>query len=66
MNEHAHRGGLRRLFRRTPWVNATTALIALGTLMLLQPFAMTLYTYSFLVIVTGTVGYLVVSHFPED
>lgn len=56
----------RRLFRRRPWVDGATALIVLGTLMLLQPFSMWLYTHSFVVVVTGTVGYLLVSHFPED
>jgi len=33
--------------------------------MLMQPFAIELYTYSFAVILTGTVGFIVVSHFPE-
>lgn len=57
---------LRRVFRRRPWVDGATVLIVLGTLMLMQPFFMVLYTYSFAVIVTGTVGYLIVSHFPEN
>lgn len=57
---------LRRIFRRRPWVEGATSLIVLGTLMLMQPFFMLLYTYSFAVIVLGTVGYLIVSHFPED
>lgn len=57
---------LRRVFRRRPWVDAATALIVLGTLMLLQPFSLWLYTHSFAVVVAGTVGYLIVSHFPED
>ena len=33
--------------RRGPWENLATIVIALGVLMLLQPFSMTLYTYSF-------------------
>ena len=58
------RGG-RRIFRRGPWENASTALISLGILMLMQPFAIELYTYSFGVILAGTAAFLITSHFPE-
>lgn len=57
--------GWRRLFKRGPWENLATVLIALGVFMLMQPFYLPLYTYSFLVILTGTVGFVIVSHFPE-
>ncbi len=40
-------------------------LIALGVFMLMQPFALWLFTYSFIVTLIGTVMYIVVSHFPE-
>ena len=40
-------------------------LIAVGVVMLMQPYFMVLYTFSFAVILTGTVGFVVVSHFPE-
>ena len=33
--------------------------------MLTQPFALALYTWSFLVILAGTVGFVVTSHFPD-
>jgi hypothetical protein len=33
--------------------------------MLMQPFSMFLFTYSFLVTLTGTVMFIIVSHFPE-
>ena len=56
---------LRRIFRRGPWENLATVLIALGVIMLMQPFHMALYTYSFIVILVGTVGFMIVSHFPE-
>jgi len=56
--------GLRRL-RRGPWEAVASALIGLGVVMLMQPFAMVAYTYSFVVILTGTVMFLIVSHFPE-
>jgi hypothetical protein len=33
--------------------------------MLMQPFALWLFTWSFLTILTGTVMFIIVSHFPE-
>jgi hypothetical protein len=55
-----------RIFRRGPWENAASALIALGVFMLTQPFSMWLYSNSFLVILAGTIGFVIVSHFPEN
>jgi len=51
--------------RRGPWEMVATILIALGVVMLMQPFAMVLFTYSFVVTLTGTVMFIIVSHFPE-
>ncbi|ATX77584.1 hypothetical protein REIFOR_02459 [Reinekea forsetii] len=42
-----------------------TTLIVLGVFMLMQPFAIWLYSYSFIVTLTGTVMFIVVSHFSE-
>ncbi|KMK65627.1 hypothetical protein [Puniceibacterium sp. IMCC21224] len=56
--------GLLRL-RRGPWEMVATILIALGVVMLMQPFALWMYTWSFLVTLTGTVMFIIVSHFPE-
>ena len=39
--------------------------IAFGLLMLLQPFALILYTWSFVTMLFGTVMFMVVSKFPE-
>ena len=52
-------------FRRGPWEMLATILIALGVVMLMQPFAMVLFTYSFVVTLIGTVMFIIVSHFPE-
>ena len=57
--------GLARFFRRGPWENAATVAIAAGVFMLMQPFSLDLFGYSFAVILAGTVGFVVVSHFPE-
>jgi hypothetical protein len=40
-------------------------LIALGVIMLMQPFVLALFSWSFVVTLTGTVMFIVVSHFPE-
>jgi hypothetical protein len=54
-----------RLFRRGPWENAAMAVIGVGILMLTQPLSLDLYGYSFVTILAGTAGFVVVSHFPE-
>ncbi|MCA0872805.1 hypothetical protein LCL97_18395 [Seohaeicola saemankumensis] len=51
--------------RRGAWEMVATILIALGVFMLMQPFALWLYTYSFIVTLVGTVMFIIVSHFPE-
>jgi hypothetical protein len=56
--------GLLRL-RRGPWENLATVLIALGVFMLMQPFAMWMFTWSFAVTLVGTVMFIITSHFPE-
>jgi hypothetical protein len=56
---------LRRIFRRGPWEMAAIALIAIGVVMLMQPISLTLFSYSFMAILIGTLGYVVVSKFPE-
>ena len=45
--------------------NLATALIAAGVFMLMQPFSITLYTYSFIVTLVGTVLFIVGTKFPE-
>ncbi len=55
--------GLLRL-RRGPWEMVASILIALGVIMLMQPFAIGFYTYSFIVTLIGTVMFIIVSHFP--
>jgi hypothetical protein len=52
-------------FRREPWESLAVVIIALGVLMLLQPISMTLYTYSFITTLIGTVMFIVVTKFPE-
>ena len=52
-------------FRRGPWEMLATILIAIGVLMLMQPFALWIFTWSFVVTLAGTVMFIVTSHFPE-
>ena len=52
-------------FRRGPWEMLASVLIALGVVMLMQPFLLVAFTYSFIVTLVGTVMFIIVSHFPE-
>ncbi len=56
--------GLRQ-FRRGAWEMLASALIALGVFMLMQPFWLVAFSYSFVVTLTGTVMFIIVSHFQE-
>ncbi|MEO0343879.1 MAG: hypothetical protein AAF198_10615 [Pseudomonadota bacterium] len=51
--------------RRGPWEMVATVIIAVGVIMLMQPFIMWAFTYSFIVTLVGTVMFIIVSHFPE-
>ena len=51
--------------RRGPWEMLATVIIAAGVLMLLQPLSLTLYTYSFITTLLGTIMFIIVSKFPE-
>ncbi|MBR1168097.1 hypothetical protein DCG74_19640 [Bradyrhizobium sp. WBAH42] len=59
------KGVVSRWFRRGPWETAAMTLISGGIVMLVQPWSIDLYGYSFVTILAGTLGYVVVSHFPE-
>jgi hypothetical protein len=61
----AKRSGISRWFRRGPWEAVAMTLIGGGIIMLVQPLSIDLYGYSFVTILAGTVGYVIVSHFPE-
>jgi hypothetical protein len=54
-----------RLLRRGPCEAVAMALIGVGVVMLMQPFSLDLYSYSFVTILAGTLGFVVVSHFPD-
>jgi len=56
---------LRRVFRRGPWEMVATGFIACGVVMLMQPFLLVLYSWSFAVTLVGVLMFLVVSKFPS-
>ena len=56
--------GLMRL-KRGPWEMLATILIGLGVFMLMQPFVLWAYTYSFVTTLVGTVMFIIVSHFKD-
>jgi hypothetical protein len=51
--------------RRGPMEMAACIVIALGIFMMLQPFALVLFTYSFSVTLAGVAMFTVVSKFPK-
>jgi hypothetical protein len=54
-----------RLFRRGPWETAAIITITLGVFMLMQPFSLDLYGWSFITTLVGTLMFTFVSKFPE-
>ena len=51
--------------RRGPMELAACIVIALGILMMLQPFALVLFTWSFVVTLAGVAMFTIVSKFPS-
>ncbi|MGV3550241.1 hypothetical protein [Rhizobium sp.] len=57
--------------KRSAWLrrgrleNIAVAIIGAGFLMMFQPFAMSLYTWSFVTLLVGTAMFIIVSKFPE-
>ncbi len=51
--------------RRGPMEILACIVIALGIFMMLQPFAMALFTWSFVTTLAGTVMFMIVSKFPK-
>jgi len=54
-----------RIFRRGPWEWCAIGLICAGVVMLMQPFALLLYTWSFVVTLAGVVLYTVAAKLPD-
>ena len=64
-NKMTEKTFMQKYFRRSFWENLSTAIILIGVFMLLQPFHMLLFSYSFIVILVGTIGFIITSHFPD-
>jgi hypothetical protein len=54
-----------RILRRGPLEAVATAIIAAGVFMLMQPFSLTLYSWSFATTLLGTVMFTIVSKVRE-
>lgn len=59
------RGLAGRVLRRGPLEGAATTIIAAGVVMLMQPFSLTLYSWSFATTLFGTVMFTIVSKVRE-
>ena len=54
-----------RWLRRAPWERGTAALIGLGLVMLMQPWAIEIYSYGFTVLLAGVIGYSIAGKLPD-
>lgn len=63
MNHSSHPA--KRWYRRGPWEAGTMVLIALGLVMLMQPFSLDVYSYGFVVLLAGVLGYSVAGKLPQ-
>jgi len=61
----APRGLADRILRRGPLEAIATTIIAAGVVMLMQPFSLTLYSWSFATTLFGTVMFTIVSKVRE-
>ena len=64
-NPMPRRGFTDRVLRRGPLEAIATAIIAIGVVMLMQPFFLTLYSLSFATTLFGTVMFMLVSKVRE-
>jgi hypothetical protein len=62
---HVHPPRRMRVFRRGTLETIASALIAVGVIMLMQPFSMTLYGWSFVTTLAGTILFTIAARFPE-
>ena len=56
---------MKRFFSRTPWERTTIGLIALGLVMLMQPWSIDVFSYAFNVLLAGVVGYSIAGKLPQ-
>jgi hypothetical protein len=59
------RGFIGKVLRRGPLEAVATAIIAIGVVMLMQPFFLALYSWSFAATLFGTVMFIIVSKVRE-
>jgi hypothetical protein len=56
---------IKTFFRRGPWERATTGLIGLGLVLLMQPWSLDAYSYGFTALLTGVIGYSIAGKLPQ-
>ena len=65
MTAKSHEPIRRRWLRRSLWEGVATTVIALGVAMLMQPFSLALYGWSFATVLAGTVVFTIATKLPE-
>ena len=64
-SRRSRRGFADKVLRRSPLEAVATAIIAAGVVMLMQPFFLALYSWSFATTLFGTVMFIIVSKVRE-
>jgi hypothetical protein len=59
------RKSIPRWLRRAPWERGTAGLIGLGLAMLMQPWAIEVYSWGFTVLLAGVIGYSIAGKLPQ-
>ena len=65
MSGKPHEPIRRRWLRRSLWEGVATTVISLGVAMLMQPFSLTLYSWSFATVLAGTLAFTIATKLPE-
>ncbi|HEU0204420.1 MAG TPA: hypothetical protein VFR86_28760 [Burkholderiaceae bacterium] len=55
----------RGFFAQKRWVAGSSTLIGLGAFMLMQPFSLDLFSYSFVVLLAGVIGFTIAGKLPK-
>jgi hypothetical protein len=64
-NGNPRRSATRRYFAQKRWFAGSSTLIGLGAFMLMQPFSLDLFSYSFVVLLAGVIGFTIAGKLPK-
>ena len=65
MSSRTHQSNRPRWLRRNCWEGVATTVIVLGVVLLMQPFSLALYGWSFATVLAGTLLFTIATKLPE-